>query len=68
MYRMNQIVKMIRTNGNATITLNGDTVTIGFQGGGQPGELTMLGGGYYTVRTTDGRKYDIAKGQLVTVN
>lgn len=66
-YRMNQIVKMIRANGSADLVLRGETITVGFEGAGQQGRLIMLGGGYYTVRTTDGRSFEVAKGELVTV-
>ena len=66
MYRMNEIVKMIRKSGSVALVLNGETIAVGFQGSGAQGELTMLGGGYYTVRTKDGRKFEVAKGQLVT--
>lgn len=67
MYRMNEIVKMIRRDGSADLLLGGDTVTVGFEGGGKLGTLIMLGGGYYFVRTTDGRRFDIGKGELVSV-
>ncbi len=67
MYRMNEIVKMIRTAGSADIIIAGETITIGFEGSGQHGTLTMLGGGYYTVRTWDGRRIEIAKGQLIEI-
>lgn len=67
MYRMNEIVKMIRKNGEATLILDGQTVTIGFADSGKPGTLTMLGGGYYTVRMTDGRRFSIAKGELINL-
>jgi hypothetical protein len=50
MKRMNEIVKMIRANGSADLVLEGDIVTVGFQGAG-----------------TDGRKFNIAKGELVKV-
>jgi hypothetical protein len=66
-HRMNEIVKMIRAAGSATVVLRGEPVTIGFQGSAQQGELVMLGGGYYVVNTTDGRKFEIGKGQLVEV-
>lgn len=65
MYRMNEIVKMIRKSGAVDLILNGETVTVGFHGTGQEGTLIMVGGGYYKVSTTDGRKFEIAKGQLV---
>lgn len=63
--RMNEIVKDIRANGSADIVINGETITIGFVGSGHA-ELTMLGGGYYTVRTGD-RRIEIAKGQLIEI-
>lgn len=67
MYRMNEIVKMIRANGSARIVIDNETIRIGFADGGHGGVLTMLSGGYYTVRTWDGRRVEIAKGQLVEV-
>ena len=67
MYRMNAIVKMIRKDGAATIVLNGEAIEIGFANSGRAGELVMLGGGYYIVSTADGRRLEIAKGQLIEV-
>ena len=65
--RMNQIVKLIRRDGSAQVRLSGTTITIGFADSGHEGELVMVGGGYYFVTTKDGRKFDIAKGQLIEV-
>lgn len=67
MYRMNELVKMIRKAGSVDMILNNETVTVGFHGAGMTGTLVMLGGGYYIVTTTDGRKFEIAKGQLVNI-
>lgn len=64
---MNEIVKIIRANGSADLRIGGGDVTVGFHGSGHEGILTMLGGGYYTVRTEDGRAIEIAKGQLIEV-
>ena len=66
-YRMNEIVKMIRKDGSANVVLKGEVLTIGFQNSGRPGSLIMLGGGYYIVTMQDGRRFDVAKGQLVEV-
>ena len=65
--RMNEIVKMIRKSGSANLVLESQTVTVGFQNAGHTGTLIMLGGGYYIVTTTDGRKFEIGKGELVQV-
>lgn len=67
MYRMNEIVKMIRANGSADLNLGGGDITVGFQGSGHEGELTMLGGGYYTVTRRDGTKIPVAKGELINL-
>ena len=64
---MNEIVKMIRKSGSANLVLKGETVTVGFASSDMPAKLIMVGGGYYYVTTDDGRKFDIAKGELVTV-
>jgi hypothetical protein len=64
---MNEIVKMIRKSGSVDLVLKGETITVGFASSGMTGELIMLGGGFYIVTTTDGRKFEIAKGELVTV-
>ncbi len=63
--RMNEIVKTIHKSGEATLVLAGRTIVVGFSGAGKEGTLTMLGGGYYTVKATDGKRYEIAKGELV---
>lgn len=64
---MNEIVKMIRKSGSVDLVLKGETVATGFASSGMTGSLIMVGGGYYFVTTTDGRKFEIAKGELVTV-
>jgi len=64
---MNEIVKMIRKSGSVDLVLKGETITVGFADSGMTGSLIMLGGGYYVVTTECGRKFDIAKGELVTV-
>lgn len=66
MYRMNQIVKMIRLFGSADIILEGETVTVGFVDAGKSGELIMVNGGHYVVYA-HGRKFNIAKGQLISL-
>ena len=67
LYRMNEVVRMIRADGSATVVLEGERVDIGFVGAGKSGELIMVGGGYYVVSTLEGRKFNIAKGELVKV-
>jgi hypothetical protein len=59
------IAAMIRRNGSADLMLGGKKVTVGFQGGGHEGSLVMVSGGHYVVTTTDGKKHNLAKGQLV---
>jgi hypothetical protein len=64
MRRMNEIVKDIRANGSATVKMGDKAIEIGFANSGHA-ELTMLGGGYYTIRDLNGDRYEIAKGQLI---
>lgn len=64
---MTNICKIIRKSGFATVVVKGEPIEVGFQGTDKAGTVTMLGGGYYTIRHTDGRKFDIAKGEHVTV-
>lgn len=64
---MTNICKLIRKNGSAIVTLKGEAVEIGFEGMEKQGTLVMLGGGYYKVSHVDGRKFDIAKGERITV-
>jgi hypothetical protein len=66
-YRMNEIVKMIRKANSVTMILKGEAIEVGFADSGNAGTLVMLGGGFYIVRTEDGRKFDIAKGELVNI-
>ncbi len=65
--RMNEIVKMIRKSGSVDLVLSGKNVNVGFSGAGKYGTLTMLGGGYYTVTTTDNERFEIAKGELIEI-
>lgn len=65
--RMNQVVKIIRKNGSVDLVLNDEVITVGFYRTGTPAMLVMLDGGYYIVTTVDGRKFDIAKGEMVVV-
>jgi hypothetical protein len=68
-HRPNAIVKMIRKSptGSVNLVLNGETIAVGFDNGGDHAALIMVNGGYYVVRAQDGRKFDIAKGELVAV-
>jgi hypothetical protein len=65
-HRANVIVKQIRANGYADLVLNGQVIRTGFQGSGHA-ELVMVGGGYYSVRTLDGHRIEIGKGELIAV-
>ena len=61
------IAKDIQKNGSADILVGGKRVTVGFEGQGKPGKLTMAPGGHYVVTTPDGEKISLAKGEHVTV-
>jgi hypothetical protein len=61
------VVKIIQKNGSADLILGGEKIKVGFEGKGHPGKLIMVEGGHYKVTTTDGKKFDLAKGQHVKV-
>lgn len=58
---MTHICKLIRKEGSVVITLQGEDIKVDFT------NLVMVGGGYYFVRTADGRRIEVAKGQKVPV-
>lgn len=61
------VVKLIQKNGSADLILGGEKIKVGFEGKGHPGKLIMVEGGHYKVTTTEGKKFDLAKGQHVKV-
>lgn len=62
-----------KQGGSADVTIGGKKITVGFEGGNHEAKLTFkpglgTGTGGYTITTKDGEKYQIGKGESVTVH
>jgi hypothetical protein len=61
------VAAKIKKDGSADLILGGKKVKVGFDGSGHEGTLVMVPGGFYVVTTTSGEKYNLGKGEHVTV-